>query len=203
MKTYTRPFPGNPIGRQSGGRSKTLTLIFSLVVLSLAGPAGASTGRTGAQMIGLEAFASNELDSIIQIYSSCPAHKACELHALAYSFVQGSVADVHDSVTSFRMTEAVVKGILPKLTNGQVFVLTLSLDDGPNRNLHPSWVSFAKDMTTATFWSKVANNDSSFEAKWKQIMVAPYAQFATRIQAWAAARKCFPFPVARLHRRRA
>jgi hypothetical protein len=42
-------------------------------------------------------------------------------------------------------------------------------------------------MTTATFWSKVANNDSSFEAKWKQIMVAPYAQFATRIRAWAGA----------------
>ena len=87
--------------------------------LVLAGAAFAGTGRTGAQLLGLEAVDRSELNSIIKIYSSCPANKACEMHVLAYSFVQGSVADVHDSVNSFKMTEAVVRGVLPTLTRGR------------------------------------------------------------------------------------
>ena len=63
----------------------------------------------------------------------------------------------------------------------------MSLEDGPNRNSHPSWTSFSKDLSNSAFWAKVSSNDAAFKAKWLQVMVGPYTQFAQRIQAWASA----------------
>jgi hypothetical protein len=172
---------------RSSGRLNTVISLIALTVFT--GAAFAGTGRTGVQLIGLEAVDHNDINTVAQIFANCPANKACELHELAYSFVQGSVADVHDSVTSFKNAEALVKAVLPTLNKGQVFVLTVSLEDGPNRNSHYTWTSFSNNLTNQQFWGKVSSNDSAFKAKWQQVMVAPYAQFAQRIQAWASANK--------------
>ena len=160
-------------------------LVLALLLCLGALNVNAGTGRTGAQPVGILAFSSNDVNQLADIMAQCPANHDCELHFLAYSFVQGSQPDIH-SVSDFAKIDQLIRRALPQLNSGQKLFVAVSLDDGSNRAAHPDWVNFKKNMGVTQFWNNVANG--SLQTDWQSVMVSPLAQWLNSIRGWAAGR---------------
>lgn len=145
----------------------------------------AGTGRTGIQLIGLQALAGDQVDITADILAECPANHDCELHFLAYDFDQKNPAG--HTVGDFRKAERLIKRTLPALNDGQKLFVAVSLDDGPNRAGHQSWVTFRNDLSVTAFWKAVKANNDRLADDWKQLMVTPFSDWASSVYAWADA----------------